>query len=77
MQYNNKTNKSNGGHRKKEDSKFKGDGPQGAGGVSPTVAGSCPAGIWKGRPREAVKVMAEDNDLGVIPTEVKAKAKRG
>lgn len=40
------------------------------------VKGSCPAGTWKGRLEAFVRVKAEDNVVGVIPTE-KAEAKRG
>lgn len=46
-------------------------------GVSSTGKRSCPAGTWKGLPEAYVKAKAEDNDVGVIPTEEKAEITRG
>lgn len=46
-------------------------------GVSSTGKGSCPAGTWKGQPEAYVKVKAEDNEVGVIPTKKKAEIMRG
>lgn len=62
-----------GGNRKKEDRVQKRS--RGTGGASHTVQGNCPAGVWIPQPRYYVKIRAEDNDVRVIPTEVKTEAK--